>query len=255
MIRKISASILCLILLNQFGLSQGITKLKIDFEKANPVKLSEIVSEVRYIPLETNPDCLIGYMNIPVYGKDIIVRSYTGSVNGSVGTFRFSDQGKFLNKIGNLGRGPGEYQDNNDVVLVGDTVFIVSNFSNDILCYSLNGKFLKKYHLDLNSRPKNIVQLKDKSFMISLTSPSDYGILLNTDGNFKPKRGFIKNVPIKENPFSYGFEKSKDKIYYYHNYIDTIFEISKGYPIGEIIIDYGKYRISNERDQLMTSQM
>ena len=123
-------------------------------------------------------------MNIPVFGKDIIIRSYSGSINGETGTLRFSDSGKFLNKIGNIGRGPGEYQDNSDVVLVNDTVFVISNFSNDILCYSLAGVFLKKYHLKVTARPKSIVQLPDKSFMISLSNPDKLGILLKSDKDF-----------------------------------------------------------------------
>lgn len=240
--------IIGILLLNQNGISQPQTpiKLKFDFEKIGPIKMSEIVSEITYIPLETNPSCLIGYMNIPVYGRDIIIRSSTGDINGIAGTLRFSNQGRFLNTIGNIGRGPEEYQDNNDVYLSGDTVYIVSTFTRDIFCYSLSGSFIKKYHIDIDARPKNIVKLRDNSFMISMDSPTKDGVLLKADGNFKIKTGYIKNVPIKNNPFSYSFEKSKDKIFYYHSYMDTIFEISKGYPVPEIVVDYGKYKISGE---------
>jgi hypothetical protein len=225
----------------------NLIRIKYDFANTGPVKMSEVFSEINYLPLETNPNCLIGYMNIPDFGKDILIRSYSGAVNGSQGIYRFSDKGKYLNKIGNIGRGPGEYQDNTDVVLVQDTVFVVSSFSNDILCYSLTGTFLKKYHLNLKARPKSIVQLPDKSFMISLFNPSEFGILLKTDRNFNIKTGFIKNQLLDNNPLAYGFPKSGKKIYYYYTYFDTIFEISKGYPVPSIIIDYGKYKKSKEK--------
>ena len=208
--------------------------------------MSEFISSIRYIPLETNANCLIGYMNIPVFGKDIFIRSYSGSINGETGILRFSDSGKFLNKIGNMGRGPGEYQDNSDVVLVNDTVYVISNFSNDILCYSLAGVFLKKYHLNVKARPKSIVQLPDKSFMISLSNPDKLGILLKSDKDFNIKEGYLKNVALDDNPLAYGFPKSSNRIFYYYNYIDTIFEISTGYPIPAIILDYGKYKKSKE---------
>lgn len=221
--------------------------LKCDFANTGQVKMSEIISEISYIPLETNPDCLIGNMNIPVFGKDIIIRSYTGAINGSVGIFRFSSEGKFLNKIGTIGRGPGEYQDNSGVVLINDTVFVISNFTNDILCYSINGLFLKRYHLDLKSRPNSLVQLPDKSYMISLSNPIGQGILLKTDKEFKVKTGYLKNIPLDNNPFAYEFPRTREKIYYYYNYLDTIYEISKGYPIPSVIIDYGKYKLSREK--------
>lgn len=236
------------LLLNQTGIGQPteLIRFKFDFDKIGPLKLSEIVTEIKYIPLESKPECLIGYMNIPVYGKNIIIRSNTGAINGAVGTYRFSDKGIFLNQIGKIGRGPEEYQDNNDVYLSDDTVYIVSTFTSDVLCYSLSGTFLKKYHPDSDARPKNIVKLQDKSFMISMYSSDKNGALIKTDGNFKTKTGFIKNVPVKDNPFSYSFERSKNKIYYYHTYIDTIFEISKGYPVPEIIINYGNYKLSRD---------
>jgi len=71
--------------------------------------------------------------------------------------------------------------------------------------------------------------------------------LLKTDKDFNIKTGYIKNVPLQDNPLTFGFQKSKDKILFYYNYIDTIFEISRGYPTPSIVINYGKYRKSREK--------
>jgi hypothetical protein len=218
-----------------------ILRLKFDFLKVGQVKMSEVFSDITYIPLETNQNSLIGYMNIPVYGKEIIIRAYYGN---SSDIFRFSRDGKFLNKIGSVGRGPEEYLDNTDVVLYGDTVLVVSNFLNEVICYSLSGRFLKKYHINSNGRPKSIVRLQDKSFMISLANPSDNGILLKTDKDLKIITGFIKEVPFKNNPLDYNFQRSGDKVYFYYNYFDTIYDVSKGYPKPSIIVDYGEFKVS-----------
>ena len=53
-------------------------------------------------------------------------------------------------------------------------------------------------------------------------------------------------MPLDDNPFAYGFPKAGNRIFYFYNYIDTIFEISTGYPIPAIILDYGKYKNSKE---------
>lgn len=251
---KINFLIILILLISKAGLSQTskekLTTLKFDFENTRPIKMSEIVSEISYLPLETNPDCLIGSMNIPVFGKDIIIRSYTGAVNGAIGTFRFSNQGKFLNKIGNIGRGPDEYQDNSGVVLINDTVYVISSFSNRIFTYSLNGAFIKAYQINTSSHPKTLIEMADKSFLVALGNPSDKGIILKTDKNFNIKTGFIKNLPSKENPLTYGFQKSKSSIFFYYSYLDTIFDLSKGYPTPAIICDYGKFKKSPKENPL-----
>jgi hypothetical protein len=236
---------------NQSGISQSgnekIFRLKVDFSNTGKVKMSDLFSEIKYIPLETNPDCLIGYMHIAVFGKDIIIGSSTGAINGGQGLYRFSDEGKFLNKIGILGRGPGEYSDYCDVCLIGDTVFVLSTFTRNINCYTLNGVFLKNYHLNIDAPPKSIVQLNDKSYMISLSRPSSMGYLIKTDRNFNIKTGYIKKLPLNGTPLPSMFQKTKNQIFYYYNYIDTIFDISQGYPVPSIKVDFGEYKISRER--------
>jgi hypothetical protein len=238
-------------ILSQVVISQtnndNLIRVKSDFDNAGKVKMSELISEIRYLPLETNPDCLLGYMNVPVFGKNILIRSNDGSGN----ILRFSDSGKFLNKIGRQGRGPGEYLDNCDVLLFGDTVYVVSNFSNSIYCYSLAGTFLKKYRLDippnrfskekLPGSPSSIVKMPDNSFMVSLGNSSGYGRLIKTDASFRVIKGFLKNNPLRYTPYPLPLSETKRGIFYFYSVIDTIYEISRGYPVPSIVIDHGKY--------------
>ncbi|HYQ55789.1 MAG TPA: 6-bladed beta-propeller [Draconibacterium sp.] len=222
--------------------TEEILKLEYNFKEAEPLKMSEIISEISYIPLETNPSCLLGYMWIPVFGEDILVNTSDGGES----IYRFSSDGKYLNTIGRKGNGPNEYNGCTDLFLQGDTVYIVSNFTDDILCYSLTGEFLKKYKLEVE-RPKHVVQLPDKSFMITLTTDDKLGNLIKTDKEFNIQAGYIKNLPFPSNPLPCRFQNSNDKIFYYNTFLDTIYNISNGSPIPSIIVDYGKYRVSNER--------
>jgi hypothetical protein len=231
--------------------SEGqILKLKFDLPKTGPVKMSELFSEITYIPLETNPNCLIGYMNIEFFGKDWLIRSNTGGPK----IYRFSDKGRFINQIGNEGRGPDEYLDNTDIMIIEDTVFVLSNFSREIICYSLNGNFLSRYKLATEARPKSIVQLKDKSFLISLSNPSELGNIIKTDKDFKILSGMMPHVPLTSNPLPHSFRKSSGRIYYYYNYIDTIYEVSRGYLIPSILVDYGKYKTAQHNDNPVLSK-
>lgn len=233
------------LLINQLGRCQpeliDLIKFEYDFEQAEPLNMSEIISDISYVPLETNPECLIGYMYISIFGEDIIIQSHN-----NISIFRFSDKGKFINKIGKNGRGPAEYQDYTEIRLIEDTVFVVSSFTNDIICYSITGDFLKRYHIDLKAHINSIVQLPDQSFMVALRNPSNYGNILKTDKVFNIKTGFLNDVPFNSNPIL-GFRKSKNKIYYYYNHLDTIFEITGGYPIPSIEVNFGKYKTSKHK--------
>jgi len=242
---------ICLGLLVYFGTfhlansqnhNDKLITIGIDFDKSKPLKMSDLFSEIKYIPLETNSNCLIGNMNIPVFGKDIIIQSHDSEQN----IFRFSNNGKFINKIGKLGPGPKEYHSPvNELRLIGDTVYAVDFISNQILCYSLTGNYLKKYKVNTKAHPKEIIQLPDQSFMISLNATDDFGNIIKTDKNFKILSGF-KNSPLAtHNSLPVNFRRINDKIFYCESFIDTIFDITNGTLNPFMSIDYGKYHTSN----------
>ncbi|HEX2920973.1 MAG TPA: 6-bladed beta-propeller [Bacteroidales bacterium] len=220
-----------------------VLRIKVDFESFENVKMSEVFSDITYLPLETNPNCLIGYMDNAVFGNEILINSNDSDQS----IYRFTEDGKFLNKIGQIGRGPDEYQNRSEVRLIDNTVYVVSSFSNNIICYSLKGDFIKKYHLNIEANPKSIIQLNDKSFFVTLAQPSKLGSIIRTDQDFNIKAGYIKYMPLKSNNLASRFQRSGNHVFYYHNYRDTIFDLSKGYPVPAIVMDYGKYRVAKEK--------
>src|SRR5665648_209260 len=187
--------ILGLLLINQSVNSQSINdkiiRIKSDLDHLGQIKMSELFNDIRYIPLETNPNCLLGYMGISVFGKDIIIRS----ADERMDLFRFSDDGRFINKIGNRGRGPTEYPNIVDVILLKDTIYILST-TREIICYSLTGTFLKRNRINLTCDPKSITRLANGSFIISLGVPSKIGRLITTDKSYNIQSGFMNNRPL-----------------------------------------------------------
>lgn len=66
-------------------------------------KLSSLASELHYVPLETNPACLIAKV------KQIrIIRNYIFVLDKKA-LYKFDLNGKFIQQIGAFGKGPGEY--------------------------------------------------------------------------------------------------------------------------------------------------
>ena len=70
------------------------------FKDIKTYPLSTIAESIRYIPLERTKDCIIGTTigNIFVSSKNIIVFDFDQC-------YRFDSNGKFLNRIGKIGRG------------------------------------------------------------------------------------------------------------------------------------------------------
>ena len=73
-------------------------------DEQKEIKLSEVASGVKYIPLETTAESLLD--------KDILNVTFAGDylfVCDFVNLFQFTPEGKFIRKIGKAGEGPGEY--------------------------------------------------------------------------------------------------------------------------------------------------
>ena len=74
--------------------------------KYQTIPVSEFVAGLEYIPLETGDDCLIGVEENEYY---VTVTATHIFISGQYYCYAFGRDGRFLNRIGNRGQGPGEY--------------------------------------------------------------------------------------------------------------------------------------------------
>ena len=80
--------------------------MTLSFEYQKEIHLSEIVSDIEYIRLETNDSCLIGSIKQLLKFNN---RYYI--LDASVGKkiYMFDEHGNYMKQIDRVGRGPGEY--------------------------------------------------------------------------------------------------------------------------------------------------
>ena len=110
--------------------------IDLDSKKDPSIPLSSLFKNVRAVILETNKDCLIGRVSgLQVFDGYI----YVFDSSKAKSLFVFDLEGRFIRKIGSLGRGPGEYIEIHDFTLDTENRII-------FLCDALN--YIKKYQLD-----------------------------------------------------------------------------------------------------------
>ncbi len=108
--------------------------------------LSDYVSHVSYIPLETLDSCLIGEVKKIIKQND---RYYLLDNNQML--FTFDQNGLFISKIGNRGRGPGEYNDITDFDIDNESnAYLWDNSKRKMQIFSTKGKRIKEIQFDIN---------------------------------------------------------------------------------------------------------
>ncbi len=111
------------------------------------VAFSSHFTNLRYIKLETNNEILLG--------EDLEFELDKNNVFISDGMklLRFDVEGKFLNSIGALGKGPGEYNIVIDFFIEPSImrIFILDPYTDKLLEYRYGGEFIQDYKIDFKA--------------------------------------------------------------------------------------------------------
>ncbi|HBZ24757.1 MAG TPA: hypothetical protein DEO54_00775 [Rikenellaceae bacterium] len=106
--------------------------------KGRVVQLSEIAESIEYIPLETNPNCLVAKLtwSSAIFEKEKFYIKFNHSI------FVYDKKGGFLFELNRQGRGPQEYDYLSDFCVEPNGNIIIRSFEKFIL-YDKSGKFVK----------------------------------------------------------------------------------------------------------------
>ena len=122
--------------------ADGCVVLDLDeaLRSAPELKLSDIVSSVEYIPLETSDSCLLSGGSLEFVTDDCILLRTFPQVPAL-----FDRKGRFLNWVGHRGKGPGEWpgglydcriDERNEEILM-----FLRNLQ--VLCFDMQGRYLR----------------------------------------------------------------------------------------------------------------
>jgi len=124
---------------NETSNADSVIKIDIFSEAESKVtKLSEIATNIEYIPLQTTENSLIGPFVLKIVSIDKRIYIKNSGLVGEILCFDIG--GKFLFKLQNKGRGPEEYLNVDDFDVSSDnkTLTLLSDLSHKLLVYNIS---------------------------------------------------------------------------------------------------------------------
>ena len=202
--------------------------------------LAEMVSSIELIPLETDSIHYIGNRKNLIVSDDSYI--ITDITNGNI--FRYSQDGKFLNRIGFHGRGPEDYTHIYSVQLVDSLLYVFSNPK--VLVYNLDGDYLS-----------SMVLRNDHLGEMSYLNKDEIITYFGYDSIHNHRLGRINNgiltyyLPSKEKVMHYSpldpiYSSRRDSLFFIDSYNSTIMLFHDDKVSSYLSFDFGKYSIPDD---------
>jgi hypothetical protein len=192
--------------------------------EGDEITLSEIADDITYIPLD-NIHLLGRIINIRFTKKEIYLNSR------NIGILAFDRKGKFISKIGSIGRGPGEYRFYLFFCVdeKSGRVYNLADQNGLMQVFSGTGQFVRSFSLKEHGTPiSSIVFYQSRLFAqcaINYANAKFEWIIYDTIGNVIKKQNrhlpiFSTNYGSVENPYMF-----ENKLSYYNAWTDTVFSV------------------------------
>lgn len=204
------------------------------------IDLNVLTDSIRYVPLETNDNCLISEIR-----KVELVDSLLFVRNKRDDLYVFNLNGDFLNTIGEPGKGPGEYIRLWDFFIdkTKNRVAIFDQPQAKIIEYSYDGEFLNEFRV--KCCPDGVKKIKDSYHFSSAFLGVDT-LIYEYKGNEVINNFTKKDLCLEEYtehiPHAQSLSSFDDSVTYWTELNNYVFRIKDGKVLKRYFLDYGKYR-------------
>ena len=198
-----------------------LTKVIKRKEKNEKKKLAHFFQEVKKVMLDQKNN---------IYVLDGI---------GTRSLYKFSPTGKFLHRIGDRGRGPGEYLSAEDFNIYQDSIIeIYDTGKEQILCYHASGKFIGSIAAP-EEGCQTFIHLQD-----TLAFYNDSDVLPNLTIQVKDNKYTFWEKDYQTSYSGYrNFSYNGEHILYSAYYNDTIYRFHNEELLPYLYIDFGRNRL------------
>lgn len=213
------------------------------------IKFSDVIKDLKFIPLETTADCLIGQIDKIILHNN---RFYILDCSKSKALFVFNLDGKFVRKMSKLGRGPGEYNRPEDFCFEPKTDNIVILNNNKLNYYQEDGTFIRATNLAFFASK---FAFPDENHIAFWSRGTGYNLTI-TNAEGKVENSYFKYV--KETTFGLHIpfvEGGVPGLIYLASFDYTIYKINKTQLVPHLGINFEKDMFtSNDLDFLKSNE-
>jgi hypothetical protein len=198
--------------------------------KVTSIKLSDLgFVDIEYIPLESNEKGMISGTDDLITRNKLVIGERNYLMQRFSTILEFKTDGKFITRIGTVGRGPNEFTAAHDVNIreTNQEIYLLARWQKKFFVYSENGKLIRT--IQIAFLPSEFRFIDDKILCYSENHMGDIQnsyTLIDTNGKV------IKNFPNKysfKNHDAYGiwaenlFYRFDNKLFKKEVYSDTIY--------------------------------
>lgn len=229
----------------------------IHWPPAEQFPVQQLIDSVELISFEVSDSALFGF---PVFLAYTPEKVFVIGNEGGAAIKVFDSRGKYLNQVGQKGRGPGEYLNVFGWNVVKDTLYIGDCMQNKLLTYQTDGKLLRE--MQIPERIREI--LGDKRTMGIVVTPLQEGYCITpvrgmldkdlkqtacdfviTDLHFRVRDTLVKAAghDDQEGYIALVNRKSGDTL--------TILN-RRGQMLGRFYFDFGNDKITSQAEEQLT---
>lgn len=216
------------------------------------VRLSEVASNIQYIQLETNPSCLIENLRgVKFFFADSLI-----FVQNRNHVLKFSLDGKFIKKIGNPGRGPGEIMLIMSMSVIPAKRLLVLHQVEKLLYFSFNGDLIKTEKIPYHQEVKVLYDSRyitydpgtNGSEKYNFILASEQGDTLSTVKNYTTWNKSYKGSIVLSGGAFEAFYLKRNSYFFKSKYNDTVYYVNTTMDRIEpsYSINFGNYKIPEE---------
>lgn len=209
------------------------------YDKYTQLEPENLFSSIEFIDLEVND-----------YSIFVDIDKFLSSQNSffildALGTnyiYRFNRSGRFSNRIGKIGEGPGEYFKIADFWVDDHQVYVLDRTKKKLIFYDLDGNYIKEDKLPF--RADSFIPLDNGDYLFSLMKIDeefDLAKILLTDSVYRVKNTFLKYPTASmDNKRTIGvFTESTTDITYHKPVSDSILVFNKTGELKKVLfIDF-----------------
>jgi hypothetical protein len=254
---------LCLILSSCMSKSQEnnsltLININVNIKKMEVVKLSQFTNNIKYVLLENKENLtVVSNTKVDISDNMILIGHATGCI-------LYDIDGHFISKIGNKGRGPGEYPYVTNLCIGKNSKIYLSDTEN-LYEYNKDGSFVKKYvncFLNENYYLPSWILFEDSMFfghVPNSTGKNEYKALIVD--KFANVKLYYRNYiffnrigsPTSSMENQAHIYKFKNTIFYKELYNDTLFHLSAQLKlIPKYTFNLGRFKEPlSERENLL----